>query len=235
MKNFNWWVLAVLIVLLATVMANAQNLTPVQRTRIALDVIKDGDVTTLANYQGVDLAAPALTSKYVDAIVAYYGGPTNGTNDEKARFYLNQLRRWHFAHLKHQKEQPAVADATEEAQSEVDADLGEEETVMENDPPSAVTLSDKTTTLPDDTDTTERIQVATITVTDDEQGDNVLAVTGADAAMFEIDSGKLYLKAGSELDNGTNPSLDVTVTVDDAAVGATPDASDDLSISVTAA
>ena len=65
------------------------------------------------------------------------------------------------------------------------------------------------------------MKVADIVVTDDAQGTNTLSLTGADAALFEIDGGALYLKAGTPLDRA---SFSVAVAVDDTTVGATPDA-----------
>ena len=76
-------------------------------------------------------------------------------------------------------------------------------------------------------------KVADIVVTDDALGTNVLSLSGTDATLFEIDTGVLYLKAGAALDFETNPVLDVTVEVDDAAFPATPEDSAALSISVT--
>src|SRR6185295_17320255 len=51
-----------------------------------------------------------------------------------------------------------------------------------------------------------------------------LGLTGADAASFEIVGTALYLKAGTVLDFETKSSYAVAVTVDDTAVGSTPDA-----------
>ena len=78
------------------------------------------------------------------------------------------------------------------------------------------------------------MKVADITITDDGAGTNNLTLSGDDAALFEVFDGDLYLKAGTVLDfEGGNTTLDVTVEVDDAAVGGTPDDSEALSISVT--
>ena len=49
-------------------------------------------------------------------------------------------------------------------------------------------------------------------------------MTGPDAALFEVDSTGLYIKAGTVLDFETKTSYSVTVNVDDPTVGATPDA-----------
>ena len=101
-----------------------------------------------------------------------------------------------------------------------------------NDPP-AVSLANTATTLNENTNTASRIRVADIVVTDDGLGTNGLALSGSDAAMFEIVGTQLYLKAGAALDYETNPVLDVIVAVDDPAVGASPDATAALTIAVT--
>ena len=64
-----------------------------------------------------------------------------------------------------------------------------------------------------------RVKVADITITDDGAGTNNLTLSGDDAALFEVFDGDLYLKAGTVLDFEGNPTLDVTVAVDDPAVG----------------
>ena len=100
-----------------------------------------------------------------------------------------------------------------------------------NDPPS-VSLTNVTASLPEDQDTSSAVKVADIVITDDGTGTNVLSLVGADAALFEIDGFGLYLKAGTALDHETNDSLDVTVRVNDPAVGANPDDTAPLSIAV---
>ena len=96
-----------------------------------------------------------------------------------------------------------------------------------------MSLTNTTTTLAEDTDTTGRIKVADIVITDDAPGTNDLALNGADAAMFEIIGTELFLRAGSALDYASNPLLDVTVAVNDTTVGAVPDDTAPLSIAVT--
>jgi len=85
----------------------------------------------------------------------------------------------------------------------------------------------------EDTDTTVRIKVADIVVSDDALGANNLSLSGADAALFEIDGTELFLVAGASLDFESNPSLDVTVEVDDPALAPDPDGSASMSITVT--
>lgn len=109
-------------------------------------------------------------------------------------------------------------------------------TIVDNDianlPPTAVVLNNKVTTITENTPTTAAIKVADIAVNDDGQGINNLTVTGADAALFEITGTALYLKAGTSLNHTTQSTYDVTVEVDDATVGTTPDSSVSHSIAV---
>jgi uncharacterized protein YjiK len=91
--------------------------------------------------------------------------------------------------------------------------------------PTAVTLSEGTASLSEDTSTASRLKVAEVGVTDaDGFGENNLSVTGPDAGSFEVDSNGLYLKAGTALDAGTKSSYTVSVAVDDPAAGGSPDA-----------
>ena len=99
--------------------------------------------------------------------------------------------------------------------------------------PPSLSLANAITTLPDSTDTSVRVKVADIVLADDRIGTHVFAIIGADAAQFEIVNTALYLKAGTVLKQALQPSLSVGVTVDDPAVGRTPDDVQVLTISVT--
>jgi hypothetical protein len=101
-----------------------------------------------------------------------------------------------------------------------------------NDRAPTVDLANAVTTLAENTSTASRVKVADIAVTDDGLGTNLLSLSGADAALFEIAAGVLYLTAGATLDYETNPVLDVTVAVDDATLGGTPDDTAALAIAV---
>jgi phospholipid/cholesterol/gamma-HCH transport system permease protein len=101
-----------------------------------------------------------------------------------------------------------------------------------NQPPT-VELINATTTLPEDADTSVDIKVADVVVTDDGRGKNKLSLSGADAELFEIVGTELRLIRGARLDFETKPILDVTVEVDDVAIGATPDDTAPLSIAIT--
>ena len=105
--------------------------------------------------------------------------------------------------------------------------------IMDVNQPPTVGLINAMTTLPEDVDTSRAIKVADIVVTDDGRGENTLSLSGGDAEMFEIIGTELRLIAGTSLDFETKPSLDVTVEVDDVAIGSTPDDAAPLSIAIT--
>ncbi len=86
--------------------------------------------------------------------------------------------------------------------------------------------------LDEDTDTSSRIAIAEVTVFDDQEGTNVVSLIGQDADLFELDGTTLYLLGGTVLDTETQDSLEVTVQVDDEAVGFEPDDSTTLGITV---
>ncbi len=102
-----------------------------------------------------------------------------------------------------------------------------------NDAPTAVVLTNTTTTLPENTGTSSRIKVADVGVTDDGMGTNVFSLSGADATAFELDGGVLYLQAGTTLDFETKSSYAVTVNVDDSTLGGDPDASTPFTLTLT--
>ncbi|GAB6140152.1 hypothetical protein JCM14076_08810 [Methylosoma difficile] len=102
-----------------------------------------------------------------------------------------------------------------------------------NQAPTALTLNNQTSAILENTSTAVRVKVADIAITDDGLGTNNLALTGSDASFFEVDSTGLYIKAGTSLDFETKNSYSVTVNVDDASVGSTPDASANFTFSVT--
>jgi hypothetical protein len=90
-----------------------------------------------------------------------------------------------------------------------------------NEAPTALALTGTTTSLAEDADTSSRIKVADIVVTDDAVGTNVLSLTGA--GSFEIDGTSLYLKAGTSLNFEGKSSYAITVNVaDDSVAGSTP-------------
>jgi len=103
-----------------------------------------------------------------------------------------------------------------------------------NHAPTAVTLSNAVTSIPDNTLTNAALKLADILVTDDGLGNNHLTVTGADASFFQIIGTALFLKAGTVLNHTTKPAYNITVNVDDTTVGATPDATTNYTLTITA-
>ena len=91
-----------------------------------------------------------------------------------------------------------------------------------NDAPT-VSLANVIASLSENTDTSSAIKVADIVINDDNLGTNDLTLSGTDAASFEIVGTELRLRAGTSLDFETQTSFDVTVELDDSAVGGTPD------------
>lgn len=108
-----------------------------------------------------------------------------------------------------------------------------EKSAVPNAAPTALTLSNQTNALAENTSTANRLKVADVAVTDDGLGTNVLTLSGADASSFEVDSTGLYIKAGTTLDFESQTSYSATVNVDDASVGNTPDATASYSLSLT--
>ncbi len=104
-----------------------------------------------------------------------------------------------------------------------------------NKAPTAVTLANAVSSIPQNASTAAPVKMADILVADDGLGNNNLTVTGADAASFQIIGTALFLKTGTVLDSVAKPSYSVTVNVDDPTVGNTPDATVNFRVSVTGA
>jgi Ca2+-binding RTX toxin-like protein len=102
-----------------------------------------------------------------------------------------------------------------------------------NEAPTAVELTNAMTAIAENSDTTTRIKVANIAITDDALGTNNLSLSGADAAIFEIQGTELFIKAGTVLDFETQSNFSLTVEVDDPSVGDTPDATTDFALTIT--
>ncbi|MBB2842627.1 UNVERIFIED_ORG: VCBS repeat-containing protein [Rhizobium etli] len=97
-----------------------------------------------------------------------------------------------------------------------------------NDAPTAVVLSNTVTSAPENGGV---IKLADIAVTDVDSGNNVLSLSGSDAASFTILNGALYFNGGADFE--AKAGYDVTVDVNDATVGGTPDASQNFHLGIT--
>ena len=89
-----------------------------------------------------------------------------------------------------------------------------------NDAPTALSISNTPATLLENVATTSRVEIGTVTITDIDaaHSNNVLSVEGADAANFEIDAGKLYLKAGASVNYEAQASYNITIKTTDGAL-----------------
>ncbi len=94
--------------------------------------------------------------------------------------------------------------------------------VVENQAPS-ISLDNIIESLNENRDTTNRIELAEIIISDDGEGQNTLDLSGEDAEFFEIVDDALFLKSGVDLDFENKSSYQVNVIVDDVEVGKTPD------------
>ncbi len=166
-------------------------------------------------------------------------GDTHTWSVDDARFEVvgAELRLRAGQSLDESTEPSVVVDITATDQSGAGLAYNEQFTVTVNainDAPT-VSVSGVTPSLSENANTTSSTKVADVTINDDALGTNTLALTGADASLFELKAfgTELHLKQNVTLDFETNPSLDVTIEVDDAAIGSSPDDSQSISITVT--
>jgi hypothetical protein len=101
-----------------------------------------------------------------------------------------------------------------------------------NTAPTAITLTNVTNSILENSNTTSAVRVADIVVTDDGLGTNNLTISGPDAAYFQIAGSSLYLRSGTVIDYETKISYSITINVDDTTIGTTPDASVNYLLSV---
>ena len=87
-----------------------------------------------------------------------------------------------------------------------------------NQPPTAVELTNTTASLLENSNTSSRIKVADIAITDDALGSNTISLLGTDAAAFELNGTTLFLKAGTSLNFETKTAYAVTVSVSDSTI-----------------
>jgi hypothetical protein len=102
-----------------------------------------------------------------------------------------------------------------------------------NQPPTAVALTNVTSTLAENTNTSSRVKLADIAISDDALGSNTIALSGADAAAFEVEGTALYLKAGTSLNYETKTAYAVTVSVLDSTLSGSSPVSTTYSLAIT--
>ena len=85
-----------------------------------------------------------------------------------------------------------------------------------NEAPTAITLNNVVSSLPENTSTSSPVKVADIQVTDDALGTNTFTLSGTDKDLFEVIGNALYLKSGVVLDHeSVKNNYAVTVSVGD--------------------
>ncbi len=101
-----------------------------------------------------------------------------------------------------------------------------------NNPPT-ITLAGLVSELPENAAIPSDLPVASIVVNDpDHLGTNLVTLSGSDAQYFTLSNGQLMLKAGTVLNAEAKPSYSVAVSVNDPAVGQTPDDSEVYTLNV---
>ena len=98
---------------------------------------------------------------------------------------------------------------------------------------AAVSLTNVVNSIQENTDTSNGIRIADVNIIDDALGTNLLSLTGADSALFELDGDQLRLLAGVDLDFETFTQLDVTISVDDLTIGNTVEDTVSHSLAIT--
>jgi phosphodiesterase/alkaline phosphatase D-like protein len=102
-----------------------------------------------------------------------------------------------------------------------------------NKAPSALTLANTVSSLAENSSTARRIKVADIVITDDASGSNIISLSGADAASFEVSGNALFLKAGTALNFEAKASYAVTVSASDASLSSSSPVSATFKLSIS--
>ena len=113
------------------------DLTAVQRVRVILDLLKDGDVATPASYAGVDLMPAPAAVEWADVLIKihrpqYAGQLAAMTADQKSTVVLNIIRSFFRTANETIAAQETEADraaAIAAAAAEADAAVGADEPV----------------------------------------------------------------------------------------------------------
>jgi hypothetical protein len=108
-----------------------------------------------------------------------------------------------------------------------------DDVVAQNQSPTAVALTNVTASLAENTNTSSRIKVADISISDDALGTNTISLLGADATVFEVEGTALYLKAGTSLNYESKTAYAVTVSVVDSILGGSSPVTTAYSLAVT--
>ncbi|MEL6555794.1 MAG: choice-of-anchor Q domain-containing protein [Cyanobacteria bacterium J06621_11] len=102
-----------------------------------------------------------------------------------------------------------------------------------NEAPTAIALQSVSLELAENADTTRRIKLTDIVVTDDAKGKNALTISGTNASLFEIEGTGLFLRAATSLNGLSQTQFNATVEVSDADFGTQPQATVNFVLDIT--
>jgi phosphodiesterase/alkaline phosphatase D-like protein len=102
-----------------------------------------------------------------------------------------------------------------------------------NEAPTALAFANATISLAENSNTSARIKVADIVITDDELGIETVVLSGTDAGSFELDGNSLYLKAGTVLNYEAKSAFAVSVSASDSSLSGSTPVSATFNLSVT--
>lgn len=116
-------------------------------------------------------------------------------------------------------------------------DVNEQPTGLDVDLHSDLVVENGNATLREDTDTSSRIRIADLVVTDPDTSPafqaTAFSLEGDDAALFEIEDGVLYLRAGVTLDHETQPELNISIKYAGIGAEGDPPAAKDITVIIT--
>ena len=101
-----------------------------------------------------------------------------------------------------------------------------------NETPTGLAFSNVVGSLAEDVSTAAATRVADFSYADDALGAENLTLSGADAGLFHLSGGSLFLNAGVALNYEARSSYAVTVNVDDPGVGANPDLAQSFTLNI---
>jgi len=109
--------------------AEPETIGYVERARIVMDLLRDNEVTESDNYaeDKVDFISGPHAIIYADAFCAYYGQYEDGTNNQKAGFFLFKLKQHCKSIRKHVALRDRAAEDNTELNATIDTELGKDE------------------------------------------------------------------------------------------------------------
>jgi len=100
-------------------------------------------------------------------------------------------------------------------------------------PPTAVSILNVISTLPENSSIDNSIRIGTIDVSDDYYGANLIKVAGDDRDLVEVIGNDVFIKKGANLDFEAKSNLNFEILIDDETVGGSPDLRTNLSLNIT--